>query len=80
MASGIVDKVARQNISFTPFTMLASMTGIPAMSVPLHRKPEGLPVGVQFFAPFGDETTLFQLAAQLGEAQPWFDKRPPLKT
>lgn len=59
MASGIVDKLACQNISFTPFTMLADMTGIPAMSEALHWTPEGLPVGAQFFAPFGDETTLF---------------------
>jgi amidase len=76
--SGIVDKLARDNIGFTPFTMLANMTGLPAMSVPLHWTPQGLPVGVQFFAPFGDETTLLQLAAQLEAVQPWFHKRPPL--
>ncbi len=76
--SGIVEKLARDNISFTPFTMLANMTGLPAMSVPLHWTAEGLPLGVQFFAPFGDETTLLQLAAQLEQVCPWSDKRPPL--
>lgn len=77
-ASGIVDKLARENIGFTPFTMLANMTGIPAMSVPLHWTPEGLPVGVQFFAPAGDETTLLQMAALLEKSRPWIDKRPQL--
>jgi amidase len=44
------------------------------MSVPLHWSSDGLPVGVMFTAPVNDEATLFQLAAQLEQAQPWFDK------
>jgi Asp-tRNA(Asn)/Glu-tRNA(Gln) amidotransferase A subunit family amidase len=33
---------------------------------------------VQFAARFGDEATLFRLAAQLEAARPWFTRRPPL--
>ena len=76
--SGIADKLAIESLAKTPYTQLANLTGLPAMSVPLHWTADGLPCGVQFIARFGDEATLFRLAAQLEKAQPWFDRRPKL--
>ena len=61
-----------------PFTQLFNMTGQPSMTVPLHWSESGLPIGVMFSAPFGDEATLFRLAAQLEQAKPWFNKTPDL--
>jgi amidase/6-aminohexanoate-cyclic-dimer hydrolase len=60
------------------FTSLFNFTGNPAMSLPLAWSEGGLPIGVQFAASFGDEATLFRLAAQLEQAQPWVDRRPTL--
>jgi Asp-tRNA(Asn)/Glu-tRNA(Gln) amidotransferase A subunit family amidase len=61
------------------FTSLFNATGNPSASVPLHWNGEGLPIGTQFTAAYGDEATLFRLAAQLEEAKPWKDRRPPLE-
>jgi len=61
------------------FTQPFNTSGNPAMSVPLHWSAAGLPVGVQFIAPFGDEATLFRLATQLETAQPWSACRPPVR-
>jgi len=65
-------------IEFLPFTPLANMTGQPAISLPLYWNEGGLPIGVQFFGRYADETTLFQLAAQLEAARPWVARRPPV--
>jgi amidase len=67
-----------RSASFACFTPLCNMTGQPGMSLPLFWNEDNLPVGTHFTGRFGDEATLFRLAAQLEEARPWADRRPPL--
>lgn len=74
--SGIVEQIAEKSFEKMPFTQLANLTGLPAMSVPLFWTSDNLPLGSHFIAPSGDEATLFRLAGQLEKAQPWFDRRP----
>ncbi|MGB3619424.1 MAG: amidase family protein, partial [Catalinimonas sp.] len=75
--SGMVWAAARRNLEAVPYTQVANLCGLPAMSVPLHQTEAPLPVGVQFVGRFGAEDVLFRLAAQLEQQAPWFERRPP---
>ena len=70
----LVEQMIKNNLQWVPFTQLANITGLPAMSVPLYWNKDNLPLGSQLIAPFGREDVLLQLAAQLEQAQPWAAK------
>ena len=76
LLDGTIDRIARDSLQHVPFTQLANLTGTPAMSVPLHWTQDGLPLGVQLIGRFGEEHRLLQLAGQLEQARPWFDRLP----
>jgi amidase/6-aminohexanoate-cyclic-dimer hydrolase len=65
-------------LAYSPFTALANGTGQPAMSVPLYWNDAGLPIGTHFMARAGEEALLVELAGQLEQAEPWFDRVAPL--
>jgi amidase len=63
--------------AFTPWTSTWNVTGMPAVSLPLHWTPRGLPVGVMLAARPAEEGLLLALAAQVEAAAPWAHRRPP---
>ena len=64
--------------TFAPHCALFNQIGAPAMSVPLHWTPSGLPIGMMFGARHGRERLLYGLAGQLERAFPWADRKPPV--
>ncbi len=68
----------KEMIGFIPYTGIYNLTGQPSASVPLYWNAAGLPMGTMLTARYGDEATLFRLAAQLEQARPWKDRHPTL--
>jgi amidase len=63
--------------AFTPWTSAWNVTGMPAVSLPLHWTPDGLPVGVMLAARPAEEELLISLSSQVERAAPWHDRHPP---
>ena len=65
-------------LQMAAITSAFNVTGQPAISVPLHTSPDGLPIGVQLAGGPWEEALLIRLASQLEEAVGWTTRRPSL--
>ncbi|QYG91970.1 amidase [Iamia sp. SCSIO 61187] len=67
-----------RSASIVSLTAPFNITGQPAISLPLGRSADGLPIGQQLVAAPAREDVLLRVAAQLEEAHPWAERRPPV--
>jgi amidase len=65
-------------VASVSFTAFGNVTGLPAVSLPIHWSESGLPVGAQLVAGPWQEASLIALAAQLEQARPWAGRTPPV--
>ena len=72
----LLRQAADRAFRFMPFSPIWNITGQPAASLPLHWTPDGLPVGVQAVARFGQEETLLSFAGQIEHVHPWSHRLP----
>ena len=74
--------LTRRLAKVTPYLPQFNVSGQPAISVPLGTpegmSPEGLPIGIQLVAAPGREDVLLRVAAQMEQAAPWSQRRPPV--
>jgi amidase len=61
-----------------PFQALFNVTGQPAAVVPWDMDGKGVPTSIQLVGKPSDEATLLSLAAQIEQARPWTQRRPPV--
>lgn len=70
LSTGRLQKSGLNALVKNPFTQLANLTGLPAISLPIFMSDQGQPMG--------DELTLLTLANEIEEASPWIDRKPNL--
>ncbi len=63
----LFDRLMRY-VSFTP---MANVAGTPAISIPASQTANGLPIGIQLAAKYGNEQSLLEVAYELETLQPW---------
>ncbi|APG49199.1 amidase [Phaeobacter porticola] len=72
------ETVMNRFFTFLGFTLIANLTGQPAVSLPTFWNGAGLPVGVQLTAGFGQEGALLAISRKIEQANDWKHKRPEM--
>lgn len=67
-----------QQVAYTPYTSMVNVSGLPAIVLPVHVTPEGLPMGVQLIGRPGREDVLLAIGAQLERRIGWQRRHPPM--
>lgn len=75
--SGNAEHNFEQQVQYTPFTSVANVTGLPAITLPSWQTDAGLPMGVQLIGRPGGEATLLAIGAQLERRIGWQHRHPP---
>ena len=65
------DSYAHNAMGSAAFTVLANVSGQPAISLPVGMSDNGLPIGMMFTGPLGGEDVLLRLSAQIEQGQGW---------
>lgn len=72
------EKNFAQQVLYTPFTSFVNVSGLPAITLPVHQTIEGLPMGVQLIGRPGGEHVLLSIGAQLERRLAWQRRHPPM--
>jgi amidase len=75
--NSLVHRQFHRLLEYMGWTVPFNLSGQPAASVPLYWNAQNLPIGTQLVGRYGAEQTLLNLAAELEQAQPWAQRRPP---
>ncbi|WP_165063581.1 amidase [Marisediminicola senii] len=67
-----------QQVLYTPFTSFANVTGLPAITLPVHATENGVPMGVQLIGRPGGEHVLLSIGAQLERRLYWQRRHPAM--
>jgi amidase len=67
-------------IGMVTFCAFGNITGLPAITLPVHQADDGVPIGAQIVGSPWDEATLLRLAGAVEQATPWADRKAVLAT